>query len=156
MAKILAIDPSTTQLGLYNGELHATLAASAKSPRPERFSYIAARLSDFLQDTGPYDFIVYEEQFVRGGAATKALYGIVGIIECLAITSGAGVMSLPQGTLRKWAKQEGPDGLKGKELYQRVAIQFDERLAVDPSVSEHAFDAACIYYFIQHKGQINA
>lgn len=154
MSKILAIDPSSTALGVYDGEAHCTIVANGKSPRPERLCFIATKLSDFMAIHGPYDFVVYEEQFVRGGAATKALYGIVGIIECMSISMGAGVMPLPQGTLRKWAASEGPDNCKGKELYQRVAVSRDPNLA-GTSVSEHVFDAACIYYFIKDKGEIN-
>jgi len=152
--KILAVDPGTIELGLYDGDNSATIVTSRKNPRPERLAFMASKLADFIAIHGPYDFIVYEEQFVRGNAATKALYGVVGVIECVSISCGAGVMALPQSTLRKWAQSEGPEGLKGKELYQKVAVSKDARLAADTSVTEHVFDAACIYHFIQAKGTI--
>ena len=154
MTKILAVDPGTTEMGLYDGSHYTTIAANRKKPRYERLGFMAEKLGSWFAEFGPYDFVVYEEQFVRGGPATKALYGVVGVIEALSTMSGAGVMPIPQGTLRRWAEKEGPDGLKGKALYEQIAVNKDEYLAAGPGVTEHVFDAACIYYFIEAEGSI--
>ena len=107
-----------------------------------------------MVDYGPYDFVVYEEQFVRGDAATRCLYGVVGVIESVAIMCGAGVMPVPQGTLRSWAALQGADPqLKGKELYAVVAALYDDGLA-SRKVSEHEMDAACVYHFVKDKAVI--
>ena len=151
--RILAIDPGTKQLGLYDGEQGMTMFADPKKSRPERLAELGLKLVEWLEEQEPYDFVVYEEQFTRGDAATRALYGVVGIIECAAINAGAGVMPLPQGTLRKWAELEDTSGAKGKGLYESLAVTRDPRLMHLPGVTEHVFDAACVYHFIADHGE---
>lgn len=152
--KILAIDPGSNNMGLYDGEAGATLVANRGEPRAQRLAALMDQLTKFFAQNGPYDFVVYEEQFVRGGPATKALYGVVGIIEAVSAYAGAGVMPLPQGTLRKWAAQQMKE-LKGKELYEKLAVARDPRLLQLPGVTEHVFDAACVYHFISDNGEFN-
>lgn len=153
VSKILAIDPSTTNMGLYDGQRSLLISATAKL-RAERLGFICEALSTFMSDYGPYDFVVYEEQFQRGDAATRCLYGIVGVIEAVANLCGAGVMPVPQGTLRSWAALQGVDPkLKGKELYAKVAALYDDGLA-SRKVSEHEMDAACVYHFVRDKAII--
>ena len=158
MSKILSIDPSSTEVGLYDGERAYTIVANKKKPRPERLAFIMQHLSSFIAANGPYDFVVYEEQFTRGGAATKALFGAVGVLEAVSITMGAGVMPIPQGTLRKWAMAEynmtGVLSSKAsKELYEKIARHYDPRVE-HGYASEHEMDAAAMYYFIQAEGEI--
>lgn len=154
--RILAVDPGSTSLGLYDGKHSLTLEAKGK--RPERLASLAGDFLMAMQDHGPYDFVVYEEQFVRGGAATKALFGIVGIIEALSVNHFAGVMSVPQSTLRKWAAQVSDWGpvKRGdeKELMGRIASEVALRGFARAS-TEHERDAACLWYYIREKGTIN-
>lgn len=159
--RILAIDPGSFQVGAYWGEgrsktlhLYDTGKSKAKivaTPRPARLSSLATQLYELL-DSHPIYFVVYEEQFVRGGAATKALFGAVGVIECVAHTCGAGVMSVPQSTLRKWAlsKLSGlPKVRTAKELYSEVAASY----ADTSRMTEHEKDACVLWNFVQEEGQ---
>lgn len=155
MTRILAVDPSSTALGLYDGERARTIATTAKMLRPERLGHMLDALyQDFVQ-AGGYDFVVYEEQFVRGGAATKAIYGAVGIVEAIATSSGAGVMPLPQSSVREWAqkKAEWAGRLKRDDIKQVYAI-VAKTLAPAGTVfnTQDEMDAACLYYFVREKG----
>lgn len=153
--KLLAIDPGSTELGLYDGERAATISGG-KGARAERLAKIGVGLVDFLTEHGPYDFVVYEEQFSRGDGATRALYGCVGVIECSAINSGAGVMSVPQPTMRAWAalgfigsrpkKRE-----EWKRLYMVLGVNEACSQGVDLKTQDE-YDAACIYAYIMDQG----
>lgn len=156
MTKILAIDPGTNQLGLYDGENCGTLEATKKWHRPQRLSFMMSELTDFLDIHGPYDFIVYEGQFVRGGAATKALFGVVGVVEAVAHFNGAGVMDVPQATVTKWCKEKA--GIEKGAKVDRKALMEQVVNGMNPAVvpeSEHEYDAACLWYYIKEKGLIN-
>ncbi len=151
--KILAIDPSSTFVGVYDGT-GGEVIKGGDGERAERLANIGYELSEVMNQGEPYDFVVYEEQFVRGDAATRCLYGAVGIIEAVAINSGAGVMPVPQGTLRQWASKIVGKKFKGKELYKTIACHYDRRLMAS-TTSEHVLDAAAVYYFIQHNGEFD-
>lgn len=156
--KLLAIDPGSKELGLYDGNVAATLYLGEKNAdRPDRLADLGVQLNDFIAEHGPYDFVAYEEQFVRGGATTKALFGVVGIIECTAVNSGAGVLSVPQSMIRKWAGEmaEWAGKVAGheKEVYKTAAMTCAH---VDMEFSsEHEYDAACVYYYVTQKGLVS-
>lgn len=160
--KILAIDPGTNELGLYDGERAATLSVSKKKMvRSERLAELGVKLVDFMFEHGPYDFVVYEEQFCRGDGATRALYGMIGVIECSAVNSGAGAMPIPQATIRKWAHEKLQEmaGMpmsrpKNREEWkarlETLAISLKPHTLDLTTQDEH--DAACIYFFFEQKG----
>lgn len=150
MTRILAVDPSSTEVGLYDGR-SLCFTIKLKGDRPARLGELFKELD--YHAIG-YDFVVYEEQFVRGGAATKALYAAVGIIEAAATIHGQGVMSVPQSTLRKWAESKVGKAPDTKTLMRWVAA---ERLTADTPLprTEHEWDAAALWFYIQEKGIIN-
>jgi Holliday junction resolvasome RuvABC endonuclease subunit len=160
VVKILAVDPGSNEVGLYWGPgLSKTLylidqslskSARAKTPRPERLARLLEKFQYALEMIGPH-YVVYEEQFVRGGAATKALFGAVGVIEAVATKYGAGVMPVPQSTMRKWAVSRVCGEVKtlnAKGLYATVSRQFDSSCE-----TEHERDACVLWRFIQEQGE---
>lgn len=155
VAKILAIDPSSTEVGLFDGNMAHTIIAP-KAPRPERLAYIFRELINWLHSNGPYDFVVYEEQFARGGPATRALYGAVGVIEAASVMQGAGTMSIPQETLRGWlAKQLGIKKIKRSEEKKAMAEVSAFYYADKSLETEHEKDAACLLAFTITQGEVN-
>jgi len=159
MTRILAIDPGSNEVGLYWGpgqsttlyltDMSLSKSKRAKTPRSHRLGILARKLDGYLRYIQP-DFVVYEEQFVRGGAATKALFGAVGVIEAAAFQVNAGVMSVPQSTLRKWAAARATEAqATPKRLYAWVARSFD----VTPK-TEHELDACVLWHFIQEQGEV--
>lgn len=151
--KLLAVDPGSNSVGLFDGKTYTTLVAPKTQQRPERLAFIGRGFVDFLDKHGPYDFVVYEEQFVRGGPATRALYGAVGVIECSAINSGAGIMSVPQSSIRQWAAHT-VGGWKGDTKGLMVAAA--EKSGYSGAQTEHEWDAACLYAYTLAKGKFNA
>lgn len=163
--KLLAIDPGSNEVGLYWGvgkslTLYLTDQTLKKHKRaavsrPERLASLAMQLSSFLVDVGPFDFGVYEEQFVRGGGATKALFGAVGVIEAVLHTHWAGVMSVPQSSTRKWARGAGKDfgDVGPKQLNALLAERLGGR---DVERTEHEADACVLYWFMRENGEVSA
>lgn len=156
MARVLAIDPSSTEVGVFTGGYYTTIVANKKSPRSERLGFIANALAEIIEQFEGFDFIIYEEQFVRGDAATRALYGAVGIIEAVGTLSGAGVMPIPQSTVRKWVREclDPPVKLPPKELYREAAALFYGHDFAERA-TEHECDAAVIYHYIKQNGEFN-
>lgn len=161
--KLLAIDPGSNEVGLYWGPgtgrtLYLTDQALKKHKRaavsrPERLASLATQLSTFLVEQGPFDFCAYEEQFVRGGGATKALFGAVGVIEAVLSTHWVGVISVPQSTTRKWATDAWAHlGPQSKERNRLVAHSLDPD---DTVRTEHEADACVLYWFMQKKGEVD-
>jgi Holliday junction resolvasome RuvABC endonuclease subunit len=143
--RILAIDPSSTCMGLYDGTSSVTIASLGD--RPKRLAELATQLVGFLQMSQP-DVVVYEEQFVRGRAATVALYGAVGLIEATATQYGAAVIPAPQATLRKWCQGKVGKIKDTKELMQKAASHcMCGKSNVAVPQTEHEWDAAAIYYY---------
>lgn len=154
--RVLAVDPGSVEIGLFDGKRGTTLSVDPKMPRPERLAALGELFKQHLQNNDVFDFVVYEEQFVRGGAATKALFGIVGIIEATSINMGTGVMSVPQSTTNKWkkARLEEETGCKppkkSKLLNELVSQTYGSKVS-----TEHEHDAACIWHYINETGVIN-
>jgi len=163
--RILAIDPGTTFMGAYTGHFTGqsdnktyqfyseTLAFDPKKKRPERLSEAANALANLCFNVRP-DFVVYEMMFSRGDAATRALYGLCGIIESMAISHGAGVIALPQATLAKWERSvlELPKGkVNRKTQHQLVADHFG---ADTNNMSQDEIDAFCIYQYAVNEMEI--
>lgn len=159
--RLLAIDPGSNEVGLYWGpgtrktlKLYET-RLPVKTPRPRRLNNLAKQLADAVFEFGPFDFAVYEEQFVRGGPATKALYGAVGVLEAVLDLHEIGIMALPQSTVRRWAKQQLPVGgsiLGAKLLYSAVASIKDPQIE---QRSEHEDDACVLWHFTRENGETN-
>lgn len=150
--KLLAVDPGSQTVGLYAPEFVRTLdlmQGEKKVERPERLSRLMVQFAEAMIDAGPVDFVVYEEQFVRGGATTKALFGAVGVIEAVAGLQFAGVVSVPQASLRKWAwgtlmkAGKAKDTMGDKQVYKAVASLYTDTSGFD----EHQCDACCVYHF---------
>lgn len=157
--KLLAIDPSSTLVGLYasnkTAQLNLVDLCKSKAPkRAERLGVLAEALADFLQRFGPYDFVAYEEQFVRGNAATRALYGAVGVIEAVAETSGVGTLAVPQATLRSWVDKKltennvTPIG-DAKKRYSAV----DKILGGNIMETQDEKDAKAIWFFVMENAK---
>lgn len=148
--RLVTVDPGSHVAAAASAGRSSTfhLSGDAKKPRerPARLGSLAEQLTDFLYEH-PADFVVYEEQFVRGGAATKALFGAVGVIEAIAASCGCGVTSVPQSSLRKWALAMFPE-LKGewKALYRAVAKRY--RPQAEPKMTEHECDAVALYHYV--------
>lgn len=154
---IIAIDPGTFEVGVYReGQAHTlylydrtlSVARQKRTTRPYRLSSLATQLQPLLYNL---DFLVYEEQFVRGGAATKALFGAVGVIEAIAECAGLGVMSVPQSTTRKWVKEQcenaklTPSDIKDPKAWTRLYAHMQGlELA-----TEHEYDAYCLYEYVK-------
>lgn len=148
--RILAVDPGS-HVAAAASAAHSVTYVLSRNPkradeRPSRLSSLAEQLTETIHLFHP-DFVVYEEQFVRGGAATKALFGAVGVIECVAASNGCGVTSVPQSSLRKWALAMFPE-LKGrwKDLYRAVAARY--RPQAEPKMTEHECDAVALYHYV--------
>ena len=141
--RVVAIDPGTNAMGFYTPGLAQTFYAPPKAGRPERLAAIMDALEYRLDRAGPFDFVVYEEQFVRGGPATKALYGVVGIIEALAVKHGAGVMSVPQSHIRKFLGEKPAKGETWKDVMARFALARGFQFG-----SEHEADAFTLYTYV--------
>ena len=167
--KLIAIDPGSTQVGLYDGHKAATFelrrmkrsGVPDTTGRPERLANLAMMLGAAL-NLG-YDYLVYEEQFVRGGAATKALFGAVGVIEAVAHSAGVGVAPIPQGALRKWSNEQLaadriviPEGKGADKLRLRTAAELlvpRDRFDVS-KFTEHECDAAVLWHYAMQKGEV--
>lgn len=152
--KLLAIDPGTYQAGFYSSVRRATLSMNhIKEGRPRRLSTLATFLAELIVEDGGYDFIAYEEQFVRGGAATKALFGAVGVIEAIADTSGCGVLSVPQSTVRTWLVEKwSQPKSKDPKVYTDAAARYLVGAKEHALMTEHEKDACCIYHYVMEKG----
>lgn len=172
MRPLIAIDPGSFAVGVYAGPgtgavlstVDASLSASKQkaTPRPERLAKLAEKLNDYLEGLrakGPLPpFAAYEEQFVRGGGATKALFGAVGVIEAVLTMNNVGVIAIPQSTTRRWAtekmqflKQRHGASVDPKLMNRFLAAQLDRSLPL--SVSQDVADACVLYHFVQDQGE---
>lgn len=155
MTRILAIDPGSQFVGLHDGNnrgsLDLTKGRKKVPERPERLGYLAETLADWIAMFGPYDFVAYEEQFVRGGAATKALFGAVGVIEAVAWSAGCGVLSVPQSSVRKWVRGFTPSLKDPKKMYACAAAHLG---AETEGWTEHEIDAFVILTYVKEHSHV--
>ena len=162
---LLAIDPGSNEVGLYWGPgrsrtLYLTDQSLSKSkraqtPRPERLANLLQQLDDFIDDHKlEFQFAAYEEQFVRGGGATKALFGAVGVAEAAATRRGLGMISIPQSTVRKWTMRysRGEGGAKGGNS---ACAKYHEPMRWLSEMTEHERDACAIWYYMQENGEVD-
>ena len=84
-----------------------------------------------------WDVVIYERPFVRGGHATRALWGLAGLIEAV-FGGSAAIMDLTPGSIKKWATGHGG---ASKEPMQTAAMLFGY-----PDLNEHEADAVCLYF----------
>lgn len=154
--RLLAVDPGSMNTGLYDGQTAELIELSSKklgNPNAnvaERLALLMNRLSEYLL-LNPVDFVVYEEQFVRGGPTTKALFGAVGIIEAVAHNNSAGTMSVPQASIRKWAYRKAFEAVGEAELNRldtKGVYRCVAGLYTNAALSEHECDAVCIYHYV--------
>lgn len=156
--KLLAIDPGSRVMGWAfvdtdkGGIIETGVIVATGSTRPERLGSILHQLTRFIKDRLP-DYVAYEEQFVRGGAATKALFGVVGVIEAVANIANAGVIAAPQSMTVKWLARElnTTDTKDRKALYKRYATE--QLKIIRPEQDE--YDAASILSFIVHNAKVD-
>ncbi len=152
--KLLAIDPSTTLLGLYSDNKTAqiditSLCNSKKPERAERLAKLAEVLADFLQKFGPYDYVAYESQF-----SGVALPAAVGVIEAVSWTSGSGVFPVHQSKLRAWVNEKlkennvTPIG-DAKKRYSAV----DKILGGNTVETQDEKDAKAIWFFVMENAK---
>lgn len=164
--KLLAIDPGSNEVGLYWGPgtgrtLYLTDQSLKKhkraaTPRPERLASLAAQLASFIEEHGPFDFAAYEEQFVRGGGATKALFGAVGVIEAVLSTHFVGVISAPQSSTRKWAKGKTASAERDPKLLNLLLSgQLDPTGRPGALRTEHEADACVLYWYMKENGEVS-
>lgn len=109
--KILAVDPSTTSCGVFDGVTPETWVF--KGNRPVRFAAFAERLSAKLKEAAdtdmPFDVVIYEYAFARGADATRCGWGMDGIIEALATSGGCAVIDVQNSALKAWARSRGAE-----------------------------------------------
>ena len=160
--KILAVDPSTTSCGVFDGVTPETWVF--KGTRPVRFAAFAEQFSAKLKqaaDTGmPFDVVIYEYAFARGADATRCGWGMDGIIEALATSGGCAVIDVQNGTLKKWAREQGAiitPGNKKKKVKgngKQGMIDFVLAKFAIPVASDDEADAIAAWHYAREKAVV--
>ncbi len=87
------------------------------------------------------DAVVYEQPFARGEAATRALWGIAGLIEATATNAGFGIVSVTPGEIKKFAVGKGrAEKTEMIEAAQMLGYTGD---------NEHEADAWCLLHYAE-------
>jgi len=114
MIMFLAIDPSTTALGWatnkYEGDEGYGVIRADQKLREHRLCSVMEDLSLLMEEVRP-GVVSFYIPFARGDAATRAAFGVTGIIEALAPHHGAAVLDVAEATVRKHFAITPPKGL---------------------------------------------
>lgn len=91
--------------GLVPGVEHKTYAGD----RRQRAGEVMLAMNRVLRDLTAHglECVVYEDTFMRGINASKALYGLVGVIEACCYSAGFTALWVPAVTVKKWATGSG-------------------------------------------------
>ena len=106
----------------------------SRSDRLREFSWWLTDTTAPMQ----FDTVVFELPFCRGRAATRALWGMAGVVEAVASVSAA-VLDVNLQTIKKWA------GAKGR-MSKDVTTEKCWSLGVVPEDDNHA-DAVCLAFY---------
>lgn len=87
------------------------------------------------------DAIVYERPFARGQHATRALWGIAGILEAVATNAGWAVLDITPGEIKKFATGSGK---AEKPAMIAAAKKFGYK-----GTNEHEADAVCLLHYAE-------
>lgn len=148
--KLLAIDPGSYHAGFYDG--HQAQTCHFKGTLPQRLGLFHYELDFRLNTLAPKvpDVIAFEESFMRGIAATKALYGQAGIIMALAERHGCAVLPIKITDWKKWAKlQVGTVKSDDKQ----PTIELAQTLTGLRDLNEHEADAIIIWHYVMAKAE---
>ena len=141
--KILAIDVGKS-MGFFDGENPWT--KTFEGDRQERAAATLLYLEELAAQPTPFDVWVYERPFARGGPATRALWGLAGIIEAVGQSNGAAVVDIDNNKIRKFVTGLGQKQGKSKQPMMDACLDHFGWANVD----EHSADAVCLYhYFLQ-------
>ena len=153
---ILAIDPSTTEMGWAtnkptwgDADKLGVLVQSKKDSRPTRFMGMSTDLVNLMDEIRP-EVVIYYTPFSRGADATRCGWGMVGIIEALATDAGAAVMDIAEATVRKHHGMSPPKEMaKGdrRNWYKNRALTIAEELGYHTEGSDDIADAALLLSF---------
>ncbi len=159
--KLLAIDPSTTEVGVYDGFSAETWKLGGKKAKlSERLGDLMVRVAEKLTEEpdNPFDFVACEENFMRNKATTEALNKALGVIEAMAWNSGAGFMMVPNGTVRAWATGTGRKQVSDKDdadnpMFAKARLLVPRKMW--HTLDQHTADAICIYNYVIEKGWVD-
>lgn len=148
-AKILAFDIGShiaCAHNLYGDDVRAS-HYDAEGDRIKRAAETQGWLSElFRQACGPEalvrpDVVVYERPFARGQAATRSLWGVVGLLEACAGAWGLPVIDYTPGEIKKFATGKG-DASKDDMTFAAQLMGYDGE-------NEHEADAWCALRFAE-------
>lgn len=139
--KFIAIDLGSNMALAHNGfdDVVVTDFQEFKGIRAHRagatFSWLDRRFTEIVKECRIHA-VVYERPFARGMDATRCLWGLAGIIECVATNHKLAVLDLDPQSIKKFSTGKGsgkkPDMLAAA---QRLGYQGD---------NEHEADAYCL------------
>lgn len=148
---ILALDISSTAIGACWLHDRETITVTFRAADPNRAVRLR-HLSEQLVNLQSPPIVVYYRQFVRGDGATRALYGITGIVEAkLAALNPApvAVLSCPDSTARAWAERRTGivmHGLPRADLKRATQKAVKDILGVEDLTEDEA-DATLLALF---------
>lgn len=145
---ILAIDPSTTSLGwAYNPVWTGEIVAPTKLPRPQRLNVMWTGLTHVFAQT-KVDLVVYYRPFTRGDDATRCQWGVVGIVEALAIQAGAAVTDVSEAKVRSHygISSKLPKGARRRDELKEKALAAAREIGYSLSSIDEAEAALLVEY----------
>lgn len=85
--------------------------------------------------------VIYERPFARGEHATRALWGLAGILEAVALAQGLTALDVPPTKIKQWATGKG---MAGKDMMMVAA----KRMGYNGD-NEHEADAFCLLRYAE-------
>ena len=137
MKKILTLDLGST-MGWCSGEQCGS--HEFNGDRQQRAASTLVWLDRWLLAAQP-DLIVYERPFARGRAATRALWGLAGVVEAVGTARDILVLDAENKTWKKFIHGSG-NATKEDTIAWARAMGYS-------AADEHAADAVAIWHWAQ-------
>jgi len=141
--KTLALDIGKTMAVCTNIEGYAPTHRLYDGDRRARAGEVMLMMHRLLRELKPkgLEVVVYEDTFARGINATKALYGLVGIIEATCANAGFTAMGVPPQTVKTFATGKG-NATKEEMIAAAQIMGYD-------GDNEHEADSYCLLKYAE-------
>lgn len=140
MLKIIALDLGSHMAWAHNAARSLTWGSRLyEGDRPTRLAALQRDLPGLL--SRKFDILVYETPFARGLHATRAIWGIAGVLEAGAINARIAVLDVSVATIKKFASNAG-------NAPKNTMILAARRMGYK-GANEHEADAVCLLRYAE-------
>lgn len=148
--KLIAFDIGSHMAAAHNGAGNDDRRVTVEVFKGDRVTRAAATAL-WLRETfarlearwGPFDAVAYERPFARGQAATRALWGIAGLIDAEATNAGMAVLDFTPAEIKEYAA--------GKGNADKDAMTFAAQMLGYLGEDEHEADTWCLLDYCINK-----